>query len=81
MMSQCVSVQCFQKLEDVSCFCFYCFGAFKKTQRFSEKNVNEHQRKGEKEQLVSGSEGLHRLMFNIRNNTKSVHRIELKMCF
>lgn len=54
---------------DVSCFCFYCFGAFKKKKK---KNILREKCKwaSKKRQLVSGSEGLHRLMFNIRNNTR-----------
>lgn len=55
MMSQCVSVQCFQKLmSPVSAFIVLELFFLKK---FSERNVNEHQRKGSSLAAQRGSTG------------------------
>lgn len=57
MMSQCVSVQCFQKLmSPVSAFIV--LELFKKKKKtFSERNVNEHQRRGSSLAAQRGSTG------------------------
>lgn len=60
MMSQCVSVQCFQKLmSPVSAFIVLELFKKKKQKKttFSERNVNEHQRRGSLLAAQRGSTG------------------------
>lgn len=58
MMSQCVSVQCFQKLmSPVSAFIVLELFKKKKKNTFSERNVNEHQRRGSSLAAQRGSTG------------------------
>lgn len=58
MMSQCVSVQCFQKLmSPVSAFIVLELLKKKKKKTFSERNVNEHQRRGSLLAAQRGSTG------------------------
>lgn len=58
MMSQCVSVQCFQKLmSPVSAFIVLELFKKKKKKTFSERNVNEHQRRGSSLAAQRGSTG------------------------